>query len=187
MKYPLRMLLVWLRSFRAPRLGVDDVCRTPLRVVVGDLDWYRHVNNGTYLTLADLGRLDWMLRTGLWKAFGRRGWYPIIANSTTTYRRTLHLGQQLVIETRLLGADAKSIYIEHRFVVDGEVHARTILRGRLLSKEGTLKPAQVQAQIPALATLPDRVPEWVLRWGEDTKLPPSRAEFPSVWDDEPGR
>lgn len=183
-KYFLRMLLVWLRARRAPRLGLDEVCRTPLRVNLGDLDIYRHVNNGTYLTMADLGRFDWMLRTGTWKAFGRRGWYPVVTASTTTYRKSLHLGERVILETRLMGSDEKAIYIEHRFTVDGQVRARTLLRGRFVGRDGTLPVQRVVDAIPELGAVPQRVPEWAERWADDTKLPPSRADAPSVWDDD---
>lgn len=180
------MLSVRLRARRAPAIHIDDVCRTPLRVNVGDLDIYRHVNNGTYLTMADLGRYDWMLRTGLWRAFAKRGWWPVVVNSTTTYRKSLHLGERVILETRFLGVDEKSFYIEHRFTVDGQIRAQTLLRGRFISRtEGTLPIETIKAGIPALASMPQRVPDWAHQWAEDTKLPPSRADAPSVWEDDP--
>lgn len=178
------MLKVWLRSRKLPALHVGEVCRTPLRVNLGDLDIYRHVNNGTYLTIADLGRYEWMLRTGLWKRFGVRGWYPVVAAQTTTYRKSLEWGQRFILETRLLGLDARDIYIEHRFVVENEVYARIFIRGRIISRKGRVSIEEVERAVPGLKELPHRVPAWIDTWHEATRLPSTRQEAPSVWDDE---
>lgn len=178
------MLVVWLRARRAPKVAVDAVVRTPLRVNLGDLDIYRHVNNGTYLTIADLGRYDLMLRSGLWSPLGRRGWYPVVVNSTTTYRTSLKLGDRFVLETRFVGADEKSVYLEHRFVKDGQIYAKTLIRGRFVGRDGTLPTARVIEAVPMLERLPEMVPEWAAEWVENTKLPASRADAPSVWEGE---
>ena len=56
-----RMLLLRLRWLRARRISIWDTARTPFRVVPTDLDLLRHMNNGKYLTLMDLGRMDLMV------------------------------------------------------------------------------------------------------------------------------
>lgn len=185
-KYFLRMFIVWLRAMRdrrKPALDVGAVCRTPLRVNPGDLDIYRHVNNGTYLTMNDLGRFDWMLRTGVYRKFTRRKWFAVVVGVSMTYRKSLHLGDRFDVETRLLGADAKSFYMEQRTVVKGQVYARAYVRGRFVGPQGTLAMADVVAAVPELGTLANRVPEWASGWVENTQLPPSRADAPSEWDE----
>ena len=46
----------------------------PLRVLPNDLDTNLHLNNGRYLTLMDLGRVDLMLRMGVMGELRRRRW-----------------------------------------------------------------------------------------------------------------
>ncbi|KAG1647619.1 hypothetical protein GQR58_030448 [Nymphon striatum] len=51
----------------SPKSEVMDETRMHLHVLPTDLDIAVHMNNGRYLTLADLGRWDMMIRNGFWK------------------------------------------------------------------------------------------------------------------------
>ncbi len=106
------MLLLSLRSRRGRRLGPWDVCRTRFRVKFSDLDVLRHMNNGRYLSIMDLGRLDLMYRSGMWNELGRLAWYPVVVAQNITYRKSLTFGQAFVVETRIVGHDAKSFFLE---------------------------------------------------------------------------
>ncbi len=181
-KYFIRMLLVWLRAKKAPRLGMDDVCRTPMKVNLGDLDIYRHMNNGTYLTLGDLGRMDWMIRTRLQDEFSKRKWYAVVAAQTITYRKSLQLHESFYMETRFLGMEGRDLYLEQRTTVDGEIRSQAFIRGRVLGREGSVTADDLRAALPEGMDIPERIPEWLLEWKDATKLPPSRAAAPSVWE-----
>ena len=74
-----RLWWLRLRARRRGPLSVWDVARTPFRVLPTDLDLLFHMNNGKYLSILDLGRLDLLLRSGLWQALTERGWYPVVA------------------------------------------------------------------------------------------------------------
>jgi Uma2 family endonuclease len=52
-----------------------------------------------------------------------RGWYPVVANATISYRKSLHLWQRFDVESRVIAADDRAVYLEHRAVVDGEIYA----------------------------------------------------------------
>ncbi|NDA13553.1 MAG: thioesterase, partial [Actinobacteria bacterium] len=110
------MLYVWLTWRSRPRLTIDEVSRVNLRVWPTDLDVYNHMNNGVFLTLMDIGRYDQGLRTGIWQEWNRRGWFPIVVNSTISYRKALLPWQKFTIETKVLGWDEIAYYIEQRFV-----------------------------------------------------------------------
>ena len=117
--------LLWLatRAPKLPPLGIYDVCRSPRRVTIGDLDELRHMNNGAYLSNLDHARQELVVRTGLWKRVRDAGVYPVVSAQSIAYRKSLKLGQRYVIESRLLGIDERSVYLEQRFVADGEVYA----------------------------------------------------------------
>ena len=82
----LRLLLMTLRT-RAGRgdrpLSIWDTAATAFRVAPTDLDLLGHMNNGRYLTIMDLARLDLMTRSGFWARLRRRGWYPVVAGQTS--------------------------------------------------------------------------------------------------------
>src|SRR4051812_12217422 len=95
-----------------PALGP---CRTQFRVWPTDLDVFRHMNNGMYLTIMDIARLDLLTRSGVWKKVRALGWYPVVVAETMQFRRSLNLFERFEIETRVLGWDDKAIVLEQQF------------------------------------------------------------------------
>ena len=177
----LRLLWITLVARRRPRLGVTDVATTPLRVRPSDIDVLRHMNNGVYLSLMDLGRVDFMLRSGMAPVLGREGLYPVVVQQTITYRRSLDLWQRYDLETRIAGYDRTSAVMEQRFVVDGEVFARGWVRARFLRRTGGGVDMAELRTLLGVTQEPPPLPEWFEQWGEQTRLPSARAEAPSVW------
>lgn len=154
---------------------------TRFRVLPTDLDVYGHMNNGRYLSISDLGRFDLLRRTGLWPELRKRGWYPVVASSTITYRKSLAPWQRFVIESRLLGVDGRDVYLEQRFVVKGEIYARMNIRGRFLRKSGGHVPMDELLTLMSDHPVNFDVAEWLKMWGESSALPSSRSAAPSEW------
>lgn len=180
-----RTLLVTFRARlhrRRRALEPTAVGRIRLTTLPTDIDTYRHMNNGRYLSLFDLGRWDLMIRSGLADATRRNGWYPVVASETITFRKSLELWQRFVLETRFLGHDDRSLYLEHRAVVDGEVYARAIIRARMLRRGGgTVGHEELFAAVRRPEGLPDVEP-WVHEWATASALPSTRRPAPSEWD-----
>jgi acyl-CoA thioesterase FadM len=78
---------------------------TPFRVWPSDLDTLLHMNNGKYLSIMDLGRMDLMLRSGTWPRLKAAGWYPVLAGQTIAYYRSLNPWKTFEVHTRILGFD----------------------------------------------------------------------------------
>ncbi|OIN86812.1 MAG: Mesenchymal stem cell protein DSCD75 [Alphaproteobacteria bacterium CG1_02_46_17] len=126
----LRVLYVWLSSYFKPR--IDDILAPAdleLRVLPNDLDFNMHMNNGRYLTIMDLGRLDLILRSGLLKMMIKQKSVPILASSKMRYRLSLDPFQKYVLRTQILGWDDKWVFIEQRFLKDGKVAAIGLVKG----------------------------------------------------------
>ncbi|WP_166876550.1 acyl-CoA thioesterase [Salinibacterium sp. ZJ450] len=175
------LLHLWLSARRA-KVGPFDVVRTNFRVLPTDLDIYRHMNNGRYLSIADIGRFDLLKRNGMYEEMTRRGWYPVVASSTISYRKSLMPWQRFVVESRFLGYDERAVYLEQRFVVKGEVYARMYLRGRFLKRGGGHVHMAELHDVIGVAPHEVQVPEWLLTWGTDVALPSTRTPTPSHWE-----
>ena len=177
----LRLLWLTLVARRRPTIGVTEVSTTSLRVRPSDIDVLGHMNNGVYLSLMDLGRVDFMIRSGMAPVLRREGIYPVVVQQTITYRKSLDLWQRYDLETRIAGYDRTSAVMEQRFVVDGEVFARGWVRARFLRRSGGgVDMADLRALL-GLSEEPPPLPGWFEEWGEQTRLPSARAEAPSVW------
>jgi acyl-CoA thioesterase FadM len=110
------------------------------RVWPHDLDLSLHMNNGRYLTLMDLGRLDAMVRSGLWREVLRHKWTPIASAITIRFQRELRLFQKFRLDTKLLCWDASLVVMEQIFVIDGgprdgQVAARALFKGGLYDRK----------------------------------------------------
>jgi acyl-CoA thioesterase FadM len=158
--------LIWLMltlRFRAalPLMGES---RVTMRVWPNDLDFNFHMNNGRYLTLLDLGRLDLMLRTKLWGLVRRKRWMPVVASVNARFRRALNPFQTFTMVTRTLGWDEKFIYLEQRFL-DGQERLmfHAIVKAAFVGPGGTVPTDEIMAAMdePMVSrVLPDAVQAW---------------------------
>ncbi|MCS0498383.1 acyl-CoA thioesterase [Protaetiibacter mangrovi] len=176
--------LAWLstRAPKLPPLDIYDVCSSPRRVMPGDLDELRHMNNGAYLSNLDHARQELVVRTGLWKRMRDAGFYPVVGAQMIAYRKSLQLGQRYVIESRFLGLDDRAAYLEQRFVVDGEIYARAYVQGRFVFDRGGTVPMDVLSQVSGMDPETHPIPAWLHDWAGRVRLPATRAAAPSEWD-----
>jgi acyl-CoA thioesterase FadM len=138
--------LLWLMLALRWRKPVPTFgpCRTPFRVWCTDLDVFRHMNNGIYLMVMDLARMDLMVRSGMWRKIRAQGWYPVVVAETVQFRRSLNLFERFEIETRVLGGDDKAIVLEQQFFRGGEAVAHALVRARFLRRAGgNVAPAEL--------------------------------------------
>lgn len=170
-----------LRGPRRSALGVHDVGRLPMRVLPTDLDVLGHMNNGVYLSIMDLGRFDLLTRSGVWARLKGLGYYPVVASETITFRKSLQPWQRFILETRIAGYDARAVYVQQRFTVDGEIFAEGFIRGRFLKRTGGVVTVAELAEALDVDVSTMHLPEWAERWASDVALPPTRAAAPSDW------
>lgn len=132
------------------------------RVWPHDLDTSLHLNNGRYLTLMDQGRLDLMVKGGLWRAVLRHRWTPVATAVKIRFRREIRLFEPFRIETRILAWDATHVIIEQVFLFEqgrrkDAIAAHALFKGGLYDRtdkafvpvERLMREAGVIASSPA--------------------------------------
>lgn len=160
-----RMLWVIVTALLSRRqLAPLDVSELTFRVLPNDLDINLHINNGRYLTIADLGRIDMMLRTGMVRTLVRQRWAPILGGATVRFRRSLLPFQRYRLKTRLLCWDAKWVYMEHVFeTMDGELAAVVWVKGLFKAGSRTVPTSDVLKAMGRHDDSPPMPPE-VFAW-----------------------
>jgi acyl-CoA thioesterase FadM len=160
----LKVLLIarWQQALELP----DGPSVLHFRAWPTDLDVSLHVNNGRYLTLMDLGRLDWMLRAGLWRAVIRHKWTPIASNVLIRFRREMRVFQAFRLETRLVTWDATNVVMEQVFVLEdgprkGQIAARALFKGGLYDRKSRafVPIRRLMEEVGAEADAPVPTPE----------------------------
>lgn len=160
----LRLIKVVLRALFARRIGILDTSRITLRVWPNDLDFNGHVNNGRFLTLADLGRVDYMLRTGALGIARKHRALPIVADAMAKFRRDLRPFQRFTLESRVVGWDEKWTFLEHRFIVDERVIGVVVIKGVFRNRHGTLPPDLLLKELGQPGDAAPALPAWLLDW-----------------------
>ena len=166
----------WLRLTRIgvgligeSRVDLLATTRVCLRVWPNDLDLNFHVNNGRYLTLADIGRMHWFVRTGVLGIARRQKAFPVIGDAITKFRHDLKMFQTFEIHTRLIGWDRKWGFLEHRFVRSDRVIGVVAIRGVFKGPGGPVDPAVFLAGLPHTEPSPE-LPEWANRFHQGSEL-----------------
>jgi acyl-CoA thioesterase FadM len=162
----LRLIAAFLGSaLLRPRIGPLDQGVLRMRVWPNDLDLNMHVNSGRFLSFMDVGRVDLLVRMRVFRKVIRRGWRPINAGTTITFRKSLLLGERFTIRSRIVCWDEKWLYFEHIIEnAKGELAAMAHTRGLLRGKEGNVKPDELLAFMgfPGLASppMPPAIEQW---------------------------
>ena len=146
-----RMVYVFILSLFRERLSADKlVSQLSLRVMPNDLDINFHMNNGRYLTICDLNRVDLFLRSGLMKTMFKRGWIPLIAEHTMTYKKSLNMFEKFDVSLKVTGWDEKYFYMEHIFSNSERVVAEGTSKGCVYARGiGVVSPAEAFAAVEA--------------------------------------
>lgn len=156
--------LIWLllsAPFR-PRLIVpDEVSVLTFRVLPNDLDVSLHMNNGRYLAIMDLGRVDLLIRSGLGGAVWRNGWTPVANAALIRFRRELRPFERYRLETRVVAWQEQAVLMEQTFVFargerDGQIAARALFKGALYDRKARryVPVAEMMAAIGVSAESP---------------------------------
>jgi acyl-CoA thioesterase FadM len=150
-----RVIRILLRNIFRRRRGALDESLLRLRVWPTDIDLNFHLNDGRYISLAGLGRIDLMLGTGLLRRAMKRGWYPVVGAGMIRYRREIKSLERFLLRSRIVGWDDKWFYFEHRFEkIGGDLAAIAYARGVLRNREGAVPTSDVMALVGHTAPSP---------------------------------
>ncbi|NRO95628.1 thioesterase [Paraburkholderia sp. NMBU_R16] len=115
MKLLARLAFVSIRAMLRPNLAALDASECHFRVLPTDLDVQLHMNNGRFLQIMDLGRIDLLLRNGVLQNAMSKGWRMLLSGVMIRYVHELRPFERYALRTRILGWDRRFFYIEHRF------------------------------------------------------------------------
>ena len=178
--YPfLRLATGLVRATRQPRLGPFDPHVSHHLCWPWDLDPWRELNNGRTLTLYDLGRSPLTVRSGLSAALRANRWGMTVAGSSVRYRRRVRVFDRVTMVSRLLGWDARFLYLDQTMWKGADCTSQALIRSAVTSAKGIVPPMQV-AQALGHAGESPVLPDWVAAWSQAEALrpwPPEAERF----------
>ena len=150
----LRLLLIIFKSRFGPSMKALDISVIKLRVLLNDLDLNRHMNNGRFLTIMDLGRMDLLTRTGILTLAVKNKWMPIVGTASIDFKRPLKLWQRYELHSKVYAWDEKWIYLEQSFFSNEKLIAKAQIKGLLRGKNGNVTPQIIIDKIQPGLTSP---------------------------------
>lgn len=157
--------------FECRRMNPMDTAVIHSRVWPFDLDANMHMNNGRYLSIMDLGRLDFMVRVGMIKTVLREKWMPVLSAATIRYRLPLMPFQKFSMQTKVIWWDEKWFFMEQRFIITngkkaGAVAAIAFIKGSFYcKKQGRTVPTEELVHHMGLTTDDRPVrPDYIASW-----------------------
>ena len=163
-----RFIWVIVAAYFKPALKFGDISVLPQRVWPIDLDINMHMNNARYLSVMDLGRTDWIVRSGAWRLMRRDKMAPVVGGCLVRYRRSLRPFETYLLKTRLLGWDERWIYVEQIMQGRDGIACLAVQRTAFVQAGKIIPVAEWAAKIgydgPQVP-----VPDWVAAWSDSER------------------
>jgi acyl-CoA thioesterase FadM len=154
MRLRLRLLLLIISSlWRKPKMIDESVLS--LRVLPNDIDITR-ITNDRYLALMDLGRVDYMLKTGWLRSLFKKKWVPVASFSTIRFRHSLKVFQKFLLRTRIIYWDEKTFYVQQVFERDGRIVVTGYMFGIFMGPKGPVSPKDVYGEMGLSPPRPEK-------------------------------
>ena len=161
----IRYPLTGMRARRRARIELLDEARVALRVRAFDCDWYGHINNGRYLSLMDLGRIDFVIRSGFYDACREHGWKPVAAGATIRFRRELRWRARYELVTRCVGWGDGWWFFEQRFErSDGSLAAKAYAKIAMLDANGARVAPETVLDAVGWSHPSPQLPDDIITW-----------------------
>lgn len=136
-----------IRAKKGNTLTLDKVSEMTFRCQLSDIDNFLEMNNGRVLTLYDLGRTDFAVRTGLGTQLLKQRWGLVVAGSTIQYRKRIRAFDKVTMKSRIAGFDDRWIYVEQSMWVKGKPCSSALLRTGVTEGGKVIETARVLASL----------------------------------------
>jgi acyl-CoA thioesterase FadM len=141
------------------------VSRVRRRVSLREIDLNGHMNQARYAEVLELGRLDWILRSGAWRRWRGAGFNPVVAEQRLVYRRELAPLQPYAIDSRAVAVDGRLLRMEQLLLVGDRVHTRGEVALLFVGPEGVAAPERAEELCQGLLAEPLPVEGWRVAGG----------------------
>jgi acyl-CoA thioesterase FadM len=129
------------------RITANDESLLDMRVLPTDLDLNMHMNNGRYLTILDIARTEFLIRSGMDKVFYKNKLGGVTGGVHITFFKELNLFEKYQVRTKALHWDDMWFYIEHEFLKNNIVTAHAIVKVTFTKKRKRVAPQIVIDQL----------------------------------------
>ncbi|MCG8419210.1 MAG: SDR family NAD(P)-dependent oxidoreductase [Proteobacteria bacterium] len=156
------------------------------------------MNNGRYLMMMDLGRLDYLVRVGLLRRAMTERWLVPVGSAHVEFKHSLRLFQKYTLHTKLIYWDHAWFYFRQVFRDTGDpsrIMGKGYVRALIRDKKAPLKPEAVIRKSLGITLPQPELDEEIRRgfgihqrgsvsagqFGPTNGVAPRRGRGPTIW------
>lgn len=133
----LKLLYALISANFRSKVSPTDESILNFRVWLTDID-VAIMNHAAMMTVMEMGRIDFMMRSGFFKLARRKKWYFPSRSISVQFLRPMKVFQKAQLITRLFHADERWIYIEQKIIRNQKEIAICVVKGTVKSGKETI-------------------------------------------------
>ena len=164
----IRLLSAFIAARSRPKLRISDESIISFRVWPLDID-VSIMNHASIMTVMEMGRIDYMVRSGFFALAKRKKWYFPSAGISVQFIRPLKLFQKAYVHTRVFHVDANWIYLEQKVVRNNKVMAMCVVKSKVKKGRETIDTNEILKELQ-LSSFPAEASEMIEYYTKETSL-----------------
>lgn len=126
----IRFLFTLLSARSRSNLSIDQESRIPFRVWITDVD-VSIMNHAAMMSVMEMGRIDFMVRTGFLRLAQKNKWYFPSSSINVQFFRPLKMFEKALVVTKVFYTDERSIYLEQKIIRENKMIAACIVKSTI--------------------------------------------------------
>jgi len=148
-----RLFLIFISAFFSKKILPTDISYLSYRVWPQDAD-KKYMNNASYWTITEMGQIDFLFRTGLFRICRRYHWSPLVGSQKMVYKKPLKRFERFQLISKVIFCDDKWLYFEQTFFKNGQLIANSLVKVIFRGKDGNIPVTQILTSLGIEVNLP---------------------------------
>lgn len=142
----LKLLGAIVRATFNSKISLNDSSKIQFRVWITDID-ASVMNHAPIMTVFEMGRIDFMIRSGFFKLARSNGWFFPSKSISVQFNKPLKAFQKASLTTKVLNVDEKWIYTEQKIVRGTSVIAMCVAKSTVKKGRETIPPNEIVSKL----------------------------------------
>ncbi len=138
----IRLIFGLVQAKFKSKIQATQTTSLSFRVWITDID-VSFMNHAAILTVMEVGRLDYMVRTSFFKIANKNKWFIPSRALTVQYYRPLKFFQKAKLQTRLSYIDEKWVYLEQKIIRNGKDIAACLIKCTIKKGRETVPTSEI--------------------------------------------
>ncbi len=138
----IRLILGLIQAKFKSKIQATQTTSLSFRVWITDID-VSVMNHAAILTVMEVGRIDFMVRTNFFQIANKSKWFFPSQALTVQYYRPLKIFQKAILQTKLSYVDEKWIYMEQKIIRNGKDIAACLVKNTIKKGRKTVPTSEI--------------------------------------------